>query len=67
MHIPESYFPSLVTSCENMASARERIMEKIRKFQIVYAGPTNICQHFTIELARGIITNARKQSGLSKI
>ena len=37
-------------------------MEKTRKFQIVYAGPTNLCQHFTTDLARGIMTNEHKQS-----
>ena len=64
--MPESYLPSLPTSCENMASHRERIMEKRRKSQIVYAGPTNLYQHSTTDLARGIMTNERKQSGLSK-
>ena len=34
-----SYLPSLATSSDNMASHRERIMEKTRKFHIVYAGP----------------------------
>ena len=39
-----------------------------RKFpsQIVYAGLTNICQHSTTDLARGMLTNGRKQSALSK-
>ena len=55
---------SLATSCENMASHRERIMEKTRKFQIVYAGLTNLCQYSTTDLARGIMTNKRKQSAL---
>ena len=41
--IPDSYLPSLVTCCENMASNSERIMEKTGKFQIVYAGRTNPC------------------------
>ena len=30
-----------------MASHRERIMEKTRKFQIVYAGLSNLCQQST--------------------
>ena len=34
--IPQSYLPSLATSCKNMASHRDRIMEKTQKFQIVY-------------------------------
>ena len=58
--IPESYLPSLATSCENMASHHERIMEKIRKFQIVYAGPTNFCQHSTTDVTTGIMMNERK-------
>ena len=65
-HIPESYHPSLATFCENMASHSEQITKKTRKFQIVYAGPTNLYQHSTIDLARGIMTNERKQSALSK-
>ena len=38
------------------------------KFQIVYAGLTNLCQHSTstTDLARGIMTNEHKQSALSK-
>ena len=40
-------------------------MEKTRKLHIVYAGPTNLCQHSTTDLARGITTNKRKQSALS--
>ena len=66
LHIPESYLPSLATLCENMASHCELIMEKTQKFQIVYAGPTNLCQHSTTDLARGIMTNECKQSVLSK-
>ena len=31
-----------------------------------YAGPTNLCQHSTTDLVRGIMTNERKQSALSK-
>ena len=31
--------PSLATSCENMASYREWVMEKTRKFQIAGADP----------------------------
>ena len=54
------------TCCENMASHRERIMEKTQKFQIVYEGPTNLCQHSTTDLTRGIMTNERKQSVLLK-
>ena len=65
IYIPEGYLPSAM-SCENMASHRERIIEKTRKFQIVYADSTNICQHSTTDLARGIMTNERKQSALSK-
>ena len=42
-------------------------MEKTQKFQIVYVGPTNLCQHSTTDLARGIMTNERKQSALSKV
>ena len=42
-------------------------MEKTRKFQIVYADPTNLCQHSTTDLVRGIMTNERKQSALSKV
>ena len=41
-------------------------MEKTRKFQIVYVGLTNICQHSTTDLARGIMTNEHRQSALSK-
>ena len=54
-------------ACENMASDRERVMEKTRKFQIVYAGLTNLCQHSTTDLTRGIMMNERKQSVLSKV
>ena len=43
--IPENYLPSLATSCENLASHCEQIMEKTQKFQIVYAGPTNLHCH----------------------
>ena len=32
----------------------------------VYAGPTNLCQHSTTDLARGIMTNECKQSALSE-
>ena len=32
----------LATSCENMASHREQIMENSRNFQIIYAARTNI-------------------------
>ena len=39
-YIPESYLPSLATSCQNLASNSEPIMEKSRNFQIVYAGLT---------------------------
>ena len=55
LRIPESYLPSLATSCENMASHRERIKEKSRNFQIVYVGRTNLCKHCTTDLARGIM------------
>ena len=44
----------------------DRLMEKTQKFQIVYAGLTNLCQHSTTDLARGIMTNERKQSALSQ-
>ena len=39
--------------------------EKTRKLQIIDAGPTNLCQHFTTE-AIGIMTKEHKQSALSK-
>ena len=42
------------------------IMGNTQKFQIVYAGPTNLCQHSTTDLVRGMTTNERKQSALSK-
>ena len=42
-------------------------MEKRRKFQIVYAGLTNLCQHSTTDLVTAIMTNERKQSALSKV
>ena len=48
-------FHSLATSCENMASNSERIMEKSRNFQIVYVGRTNLCKHCTTDHARGIM------------
>ena len=66
--ITESYLPSLATPCESMASHREQIMEKTRKFQIVYinAGLTNLCQHSTTDLARGLMMNEHKQSALLK-
>ena len=38
LNIPKRYLPSVATSCENMASHRERILEKTRKFQIVLPG-----------------------------
>ena len=41
-------------------------MEKTWKFQIVSVGPTNLCQHSTTDLARGIMPNECKQSVLSK-
>ena len=53
--IPESYLPSLATSCKNMASNSERIMEKSKNFQVVYAGCTNLCKHCTTDHARGIM------------
>ena len=56
----------MATSCENMASHRERIMEKTQKFQIVYAGTTHLCQRSTTDLTTGIMTNERKQSVLYK-
>ena len=63
--VPESYLTSLATSCENMASHCERIMAKTRKFQIVYVGLTNLCQHSTTDLMRGIMTKERKQSAIN--
>ena len=59
--------PSLLgdTSREIMASHRERVMEKTGKFQIVYAGLTNLCQYYTAGLARDMMTNGRKQSACS--
>ena len=36
------------------------------KFQTVYAGLTNLCQHSTTDLVRGVMTNERKQSALLK-
>ena len=42
-------------------------MGKTRTFQIVYLGPTNLCQRPTIDLTRNIISNERKQSALSKV
>ena len=62
----ESYMPPLATSCENMPSHRELIMEKTRKFQIVYEGLKNLCQHSTTDLARGTMRNECKRSALSK-
>ena len=53
--IPDSYLLSLATSCENMGSNSERVMEKSRNFQIVYVGHTNLCKHRTTDHARGII------------
>ena len=41
-------------------------MEKSKKFQLVYVGPTNLCQHSTTDVPSGIMTKARKQSALSK-
>ena len=35
-------------------------------FQLVYVGLTNLCQHSTTHLTRGIMTNEHKQSALSK-
>ena len=40
-------------------------MDRTRRFQIVYAGLTNL-YHSTTYLARGTMTNERKQSALSK-
>ena len=45
----------MATSCENMASNSERIMEKSRNFQIAYVGCTNLCKHCTTDHARGIM------------
>ena len=49
----KSYLPSLATSCENMASNSEQIMEKSRNFQIVYVARTNLCKHCTTAHVRG--------------
>ena len=35
-------------------------MEKTRQFQIVCASLTNLCQHSTTDLARGIMMNNRR-------
>ena len=50
-----SYLPSLATSCENMASNSERIMERSRNFQRVHAGRKNLRKHCTTDHARGIM------------
>ena len=42
-------------------------MEEAHKFQIVYVGPTNLCQHSTTDLMCGIMTNKYKQSVLLKV
>ena len=42
-------------------------MEMTQKFQIVYAGPTNLCQLPATDLTWGIMTNERKQSALSQV
>ena len=59
----ESYLPSLATSCENMASHLEQIMEKTRPSQTVYAGPTTLCQYSTTERHND---ERSKHSALSK-
>ena len=41
--------------------------ENMKVVQIVYAGPTNLCQHSTTDLVRGIMTNERKQSMQSTV
>ena len=56
----------LTTSCGNMASQRERIMEKTRKFQNSLCRPYKPLSTSTTDLARSIMTNERKQSALSK-
>ena len=43
-----------------MVSHCGQIMEKTRTFQMVYAGPTNLCQQSTTDLARGIMMNELK-------
>ena len=63
---PKVTFPPWLHPVKNMASHREQIVEKTLKSTIIYAGPTNLCQHFTTDLARGIMTNERKQSARSK-
>ena len=54
-----------------MALHREWIMEKTQKFQKLNPGPTNLCQHITADLARGIMTNVnnlrRRRHDLSNI
>ena len=54
---------SLATSCKNIASQCEGIIEETQEFHIVYAG---LCQHSMTDLARGIMMNEREQSVLSK-
>ena len=51
----KSCLPSLATSCENMASNSERIMEISRNFQIVYVGCTDLCKHCITDHATGIM------------
>ena len=47
--------PSLTTSCGNMASNSEQIMEKSRNFQIIYAGRTKLTfQNKPTDHVRGI-------------
>ena len=36
-------------------------MDKPQKFQMVYAGPTNLCERSTTDLARGMMANEREQ------
>ena len=39
-----SFPPWLHQDCENMVSNSEQVMEKTRKFQIVYVARTNLCK-----------------------
>ena len=50
-----------------MASHREWILEKTRKFQIVYLGPTTISQHSTTSPCERHNYEECKQAVLSKV
>ena len=53
----QNVFPKVTFPPWLHPSHREWIMEKTRKFQIVYAGLSNICQHSITDLVRGIMMN----------